>query len=120
GDKISVGAPFFNLTFGPLFVPLLVAVPFGPLLAWKRGDLYGVAQRLLVACAVAMVGLASPFAFEGTKAAFAPFGFGLAFFVVAGANPDLAERLDLRSLSIEKNGRRRAGLPRPALGKAGR
>ncbi len=23
GDKISVGAPFFNLTFGPLFVPLV-------------------------------------------------------------------------------------------------
>ena len=43
GDKISVGAPFFNLTFGPLFVPLLIAVPFGPLLAWKRGDLFGAA-----------------------------------------------------------------------------
>src|SRR5213079_281304 len=39
GEKISVGAPFFNLTFGPLFIPLLIAVPFGPLLAWKRGDL---------------------------------------------------------------------------------
>ncbi|MGY3614283.1 cytochrome c biogenesis factor [Bradyrhizobium sp. USDA 10063] len=38
GDKISVGAPFFNLTFGPLFVPLMIAVPFGPMLAWKRGD----------------------------------------------------------------------------------
>ncbi len=24
GDKISVGAPFFNLTFGPLFIALLV------------------------------------------------------------------------------------------------
>ena len=48
GDKISVGAPFFNLTFGPLFVPLLIAVPFGPLLAWKRGDLLGAAQRLIV------------------------------------------------------------------------
>ena len=47
GDKISVGAPFFNATFGPLFVPLLLAVPFGPLLAWKRGDLLGVAQRLI-------------------------------------------------------------------------
>src|SRR4029453_6573818 len=46
GDKISVGAPFFNLTFGPLFVPLLVAMPFGPLLAWKRGDLIGAAHRL--------------------------------------------------------------------------
>src|SRR3989441_8727957 len=34
GEKISVGAPFFNWTFGPLFVPLLVAAPFGPLMAW--------------------------------------------------------------------------------------
>ena len=41
GDKISVGPPFFNLTFVPLMVPLLLAVPFGPLLAWKRGDLLG-------------------------------------------------------------------------------
>ena len=52
GEKISVGAPFFNATFGPLFVPLLIAMPFGPLLAWKRGDLLGVAQRLVGAAAV--------------------------------------------------------------------
>ena len=32
GAKISVGPPFFNATFGPLFVPLLLAMPFGPLL----------------------------------------------------------------------------------------
>src|SRR6516162_9035675 len=38
GEKISVGAPFFNLTFAPLFIPLLIAVPFGPLLPWKRAD----------------------------------------------------------------------------------
>ena len=41
GTKISVGAPFFNVTFVPLFVALLFAMPFGPLLAWKRGDLLG-------------------------------------------------------------------------------
>ena len=56
GEKISVGAPFFNATFGPLFVPLLIAVPFGPLLAWKRGDLPGVAQRLMAAAGIALVG----------------------------------------------------------------
>jgi cytochrome c-type biogenesis protein CcmF len=39
GEKISVGPPFFNLTFGPLMIPLLLAVPFGPVLAWKRGNL---------------------------------------------------------------------------------
>src|SRR6202047_2175317 len=85
GDKISVGAPFFNLPFGPLFVPLLMAVPFGPLLAWERGDLYGVAQRLLAAGAVAVGGLAATFAFAGTKAVLAPFGIGLGLFVMAGA-----------------------------------
>ncbi|MEA2930089.1 MAG: cytochrome c-type biosis protein CcmF, partial [Hyphomicrobiales bacterium] len=56
GDKISVGAPFFNLTFGPLFVPLLIAVPFGPLLAWKRGHLHGAAPRLIWAAALAVLG----------------------------------------------------------------
>ena len=35
-----------TLTFLPLTVPLLLAVPFGQSLAWKRGDLLGVAQRL--------------------------------------------------------------------------
>src|SRR6202034_1414539 len=61
GEKISVGAPFFNSTFGPLLAALLVAVPFGPMLAWKRGDLAGVAQRLSGAFVVALIGLAGTF-----------------------------------------------------------
>ena len=118
GEKISVGAPFFNLTFGPLFVPLLVAVPFGPLLAWKRGDLYGVAQRLLAAAFVALIGVAATFAVAGAKGVLAPFGMGLAAFVMAGALTDLAERVDLRSMSFATIGRRAAGLPRSAWGTA--
>ena len=118
GDKISVGAPFFNLTFGPLFVPLLIAVPFGPMLAWKRGDLYGVAQRLLAACAVAAIGLAATFAIAGTRAVLAPFGIGLGLFVMAGTITDIAERVDLRSMTAETIGRRAAGQPRSAWGTA--
>src|SRR5262249_23272152 len=41
GTPISVGAPYFNLTFGALAAPVLVVLPIGPLLAWKRGDLAG-------------------------------------------------------------------------------
>jgi cytochrome c-type biogenesis protein CcmF len=44
GERISVEAPFFHARFVPLFIPLLVAMSFGLLLAWKRGDLYGVAR----------------------------------------------------------------------------
>ena len=46
GDKISVGPPYFNLTFGPIMLPLLLLVPIGALLSWKRADLFAVLQRL--------------------------------------------------------------------------
>ena len=85
GAKISVGAPFFNATFGPLFVPLLFAMPFGPLLAWKRGDLLGAAQRLVAAAIVAAIAIAAAFAFQHGGPVLAPFGIGLAIFVMAGA-----------------------------------
>ena len=52
GPKISVGPPYFNATFVPLMVPLLVAVPIGAMLAWKRGDLQGVLGRLKAALAI--------------------------------------------------------------------
>src|ERR1700756_499499 len=61
-EKISVGAPFFNLTFGPIFILLILMLPLGPLLPWKRGDLLGVAQRLMGAAALAIVGIAATFA----------------------------------------------------------
>src|SRR5215467_7026592 len=82
GEKISVGAPFFNMTFGPLFIPLLIAVPFGPLLAWKRGDLLGVAQRLTGAAGIAAIAVAVVFAMEGGSGhILVPFAIGLAVFV---------------------------------------
>jgi cytochrome c-type biogenesis protein CcmF len=115
GEKISVGAPFFNATFGPLFASLLVAVPFGPLLAWKRGDLLAVAQRLSGAFVVALIGLAATFVVEG-KPLLAPFGVGLALFVITGAVTDICERIGLLRTPLATVARRAAGLPRSAWG----
>ena len=72
GERISVGAPFFNLTFAPLFLPLLLALPFGPLLAWKRGDLVGAAERLYAAGIVALVSIAVLWAWVRGGSAFSP------------------------------------------------
>ncbi|WP_048757247.1 heme lyase CcmF/NrfE family subunit, partial [Afipia felis] len=93
GEKISVGAPFFNLTFAPLFLPLLLAVPFGPLLAWKRGDLVGAAQCLMMAGIVALVTIAIVWAWQRGGSAFAPLAIGLAAFVILGSAVDIAERV---------------------------
>jgi cytochrome c-type biogenesis protein CcmF len=118
GDKISVGAPFFNLTFGPLFVPLLLAVPFGPLLAWKRGDALGAAQRLTAAFAIGLVGIAATFAIMRGGPVLAPFAIGLACYVMVGAFADIWERSGFRRVPLATAWRRFAGLPRSAFGTA--
>ena len=118
GDKISVGAPFFNLTFGPLFVPLLLAVPFGPLLAWKRGDLYSAAQRLIGAAAIAIIVIAIVLAVLQGGPVLAPFGIGLAVFAMAGAVTDLGERIGIWRVAPSVALSRARGLPRSAFGTA--
>ena len=118
GDKISVGAPFFNLTFAPLFVPLMVAVPFGPMLAWKRGDLLGAAQRLLAAGVAALLCIALAWAWARGGSALAPLAIGLAVFVIAGAVSDIAERAGLLRVPLAVSLRRARGLPRSAWGSA--
>jgi cytochrome c-type biogenesis protein CcmF len=118
GEKISVGAPFFNATFAPLFVPLLIAVPFGPLLAWKRGDLLGVAQRLVGAAGIAVITMAVVFAMEGGGPILVPFAIGLAFYVMAGALTDIVERTGLLKVPFATAFARARGLPRSAWGAA--
>jgi cytochrome c-type biogenesis protein CcmF len=118
GEKISVGAPFFNLTFGPLFVPLLLAVPFGPLLAWKRGDLLAAAQRLLFAGIGALLALAVVMAWTQGGAVLAPLAIALAVFVILGALSDLVEKTGLLRLAPALSLRRAAGLPRSTWGTA--
>ena len=116
GDKISVGAPFFNLTFGPLCIPLLLAVPFGPMLAWKRGDLVGAAQRLLAAGVTALIAVAMLMAWTRGGAVLAPLAIGLAVFVIMGALSDLAERIALFRTPFPVALRRARGLPRATWG----
>jgi cytochrome c-type biogenesis protein CcmF len=118
GDKISVGAPFFNLTFGPLMVPLLIAVPFGPLLAWKRGDLLAVSQRLFAAFGGALAVVLLGWLFIDRIGVFAALGTGLAAWLILGAVTDLAMKSGLPGASAGVALRRLAGLPRSVFGTA--
>jgi cytochrome c-type biogenesis protein CcmF len=117
-EKISVGAPFFNMTFGPLLIPLLIAVPFGPLLPWKRGDLLAASQRLIAAGIVALVAIALVWAWMRGGPVLAPLAIGLAVWVIAGALTDLAERTALFRIPLSVSLRRARGLPRAAWGTA--
>ncbi len=118
GDKISVGAPFFNLTFGPLILPLLAAVPFGPLLAWKRGDLRAVSQRLMAAFAATLAVVAVVLIVTGFEGVFPALGMGLGAWLIFGALTDLALKCGVMSTPPSVMLRRLVGLPRSIMGTA--
>ncbi|MDX6806580.1 heme lyase CcmF/NrfE family subunit [Terrihabitans rhizophilus] len=118
GEKISVGAPFFNATFGPLALALLCAVPFGPLLAWKRGDLFWAVQRLWAAAGVAVLGGACAALFMTGGPVLAPLGVALAFFIIVGSFAELTERTRLFRQPLSHSFRRATGVPSAVWGGA--
>ena len=116
GPKVSVGYPFFNRTFVPLMVPLLLAVAAGPLLAWKRGDLLGTLQRLWVAMAAVIVVLLGGFYLAYGGPVLSVLGFALAAWVGVGALVEWAERVRLFRTSLGASLRRAINLPRASYG----
>ena len=118
GTKISVGPPFYTLTFGPIAVPILLAMPIGQSLAWKRGDLLGSAQRVALALAVGLgAALLLASLFRGGPV-LTPLGIGLALYLVVGSFADVGGRVWKRGLPLRIALARAAGLPRSAWGTA--
>jgi cytochrome c-type biogenesis protein CcmF len=118
GAKISVGPPFFNATFLPLLIPLLLLLPFGQSMAWKRGDLLGTAQRLATSIIVGVAATVLIFAFTYGGPVAAPLGIGLGVFLIASAIWDLGERVVGRASGAGAIWSRAVGLPRSAYGTA--
>ncbi|PRH88086.1 heme lyase NrfEFG subunit NrfE [Labrys okinawensis] len=118
GGKVSVGPPFFDLTFGPLMLAVLVVMPFGPFLAWKRGDLAGAMQRLGAAIGLAILAALVTLWLKQGGPVLAPIGAGLAFFIMAGAVVEIAGRIKLFREPLGSSLRRAKGLPRSAFGTA--
>ncbi|MBN9334213.1 heme lyase CcmF/NrfE family subunit [Devosia sp.] len=112
GTTISVGAPFFNLTFGALMAPLLLILPFGPLLPWKRADLVAAGQRLAGLAAVAIFLTILVSSLGGVSISLAPLGLLLGFWVTFGALAELIERSKLGRIPVRESVRRLVGLPR--------
>jgi len=111
GEKISVGAPFFNLTCGALLLAAAFALPFGHSLAWKRGDFLGVAQRLSVALgAGALLGVAL-IAFSARMPPLAAIAAGLALFVILGTLTEVFVRVTRSGFAPRIVFSRALGLP---------
>ncbi|HEY3695569.1 heme lyase CcmF/NrfE family subunit [Phenylobacterium sp.] len=116
GEAISVGPPYFTLTFVPLMATLAILLPAGPLLAWKRGDAAGVAQRLWIAVLIAVAAGIAAFALASPRQAFGAAGIALGAWLIAGAAVEIAERVRAFRVPAAESWRRFTGLPRGAWG----
>jgi len=115
-EPISVGPPYFNLTFTPLMAAMMLLLPAGPLLAWKRGDAAGVTQRLWAAAVVAVGAGLAIFALADPRKAFGALGVAFAAWLMAGALAELIERTRAFRAPAAETWRRLVGLPRGAWG----
>ncbi|WP_332065932.1 heme lyase CcmF/NrfE family subunit [Bartonella sp. CB189] len=118
GQKIFVGAAFFNLTCGPLMVLLLLLVPFGSIMAWKKGDFLAVFERLWFVFALVFIVCLIAFYSASLRDVFAVLGMGLSAFVVFGSLVDLFEKSGHKKTSLMIRIKRFVGLPWSTFGAA--
>eukprot|EP01035_Chromulina_nebulosa_P006056 gene6056-8203_t len=95
-DKISIGPPYYALTFVPIAAVLLVLVVFGPMLNWKRDGARAVLERLRVPGGVAGVALIAALLLAlttgGWKAVVTAIGLALSAWLLTGSAAILVRR----------------------------
>jgi cytochrome c-type biogenesis protein CcmF len=97
GTKISVGPPYYMLTFSPIFFALLLLVPLGPKLGWKRGDLKAAWRSLYPALGLAAVAAIAVLALITPRGLTAALAFAVAGWLIGASILDVRSRKGARA-----------------------
>ncbi len=92
GQKISVGAPFFNTTTGPLALALIGFMAVGPLLRWRHDEGKVLMRRLAFPLAASAVALIAVLCFAGAAALLPVMGLAVAAGVAVASVAPLWKR----------------------------
>ena len=83
-------------------MPLLIALPYGPFLAWKRGDLKGASQRLYVAIGIALLVTLLAASLYDRGPMMAPVGLGIGAWLIVGALSEIAFRAKVGKANMDE------------------
>jgi len=98
GEQISVGAPYFDLTFGPIMMALLVFMGIGPLLKWREDSLSKLKSFALVSLIIIVLVTALAAVFG--KSILGGLSLGLCAYLAFATLNVLAQRARLGQVSI--------------------
>ncbi|WP_316013197.1 heme lyase CcmF/NrfE family subunit [Roseobacter sp. HKCCA0434] len=118
GEKVSVGPPFFDITFTPFMIALAMALPIGAMLPWKRARLDRTMRPLWGVLALSVALGALVWSVQTGGRMMAPIGAVLAAWIILGALADLAQKAGGWRAPFATQRARLAGLPRSEWGKA--
>ncbi len=79
GEKLTVGAPYFNTVMVPIFLVVMLLMAIGPLVPWRKANAVRLRQHLLIPAIVGAIAAALMAAVLGGYWT-GPAGVGLAFF----------------------------------------
>ncbi len=96
GEKLSVGAPYFNAVAGPLALVLAMLVGLGPLLSWRR-ERRPVLKRLAVPALIAATMLVITIIVAPGMAILPRLGLTVAAFLASASILPLVRRNPLRT-----------------------
>ncbi|MDV7144166.1 heme lyase CcmF/NrfE family subunit [Tropicimonas sp. TH_r6] len=116
GSKISVGAPYFNKTFLPIFGVTMLIAGIGPFMAWKRANRQDVIRRTALTTGISVVLTASLALWFGLADMVGLLGAFIATFLATATLLDFGRRIGLPQASPLVALRRAIGLPASAYG----
>jgi len=93
GARISVGPPYFRITFVPIAAMLLLILPIGALLAWKRARIADALKTLVRPWSLALLTAAVAAVASARHPLTAAFGMGLAVWLTTGSFAEIMRRL---------------------------
>ena len=96
GEKLSVGAPYFNAVAGPLALVLAVLVGVGPLLSWRR-ERRPVLKALTIPALLGVAAFAITIILSPDIAILPRLGFTVAAFLFGASLLPLVKRNPLRA-----------------------
>jgi cytochrome c-type biogenesis protein CcmF len=101
GEKVSVGAPFFNQVNVPLFLSLIFLMGVGPLIAWRRASPDNLKRNFLWPV---IIGVASAALFRllGVGSVLVAVSLALTIFVAATISVDLVRATRARRAMGER------------------
>ncbi len=116
GEKITVGPPYFDMTFAPIMSALILVMAFGPLVKWRKDEISRLRPALMRMAIAVLVSLIL-FVLIG-KSIWGALGLGLAVWLASGSLINYARKLRLggKNSQLGNLGLRIRSLPAAAHG----